>query len=59
MNMVEKLATAPVPKLASPCEFGPDDPHALGAGARGHRRLLALAVGVGFAEAGTHHDRQP
>jgi hypothetical protein len=23
MNMVEKLATAPVPKLASPCEFGP------------------------------------
>ncbi len=23
MNIVEKLATAPVPKLASPCEFGP------------------------------------
>src|SRR3954470_14556116 len=23
MNMVEKLAIAPVPKLARPCEFGP------------------------------------
>ena len=23
MNIVEKLAIAPVPKLASPCEFGP------------------------------------
>ena len=23
VNMVEKLATAPVPKFARPCEFGP------------------------------------
>src|ERR1700676_3361894 len=58
INIVEKLAIAPVPKLASPCEVGPEDPHA-GLVRRGHHPpLLGLASnGVDLAEARRHHHR--
>jgi len=58
MNMVEKLAIAPVPKLASPCELGPT--MRMPALCRGldHAALLGFARdSVDLAEAGRHHHR--
>ena len=57
MNMVEKLAIAPVPKLANPCEFGTDDAHAGLVRGLHHPPLFRLARNrIHFAEARSHDD---
>jgi hypothetical protein len=48
-NIVEKLGTAPVPKLASPCEFGPNSRMPAARAASTIARSCARAAGSGVS----------
>ena len=56
-NMVEKLSTAPLAKLASPCELGPITRMPVSRAMLRHAPLLGLRIGrCRLAESGRHDD---